>query len=226
MRLELLREVDSTNDYIKRYLKGGVDVIVCSERQTGGKGTKGRKFSSGIGGVYLSALNFYQNFPASDAFKIMEHAAVSVCKTVEAFGACAEIKWANDVYVGGKKICGILIENILEGNSLKASVVGIGLNVQNDLTGLEEIAVRLADVSAFAVSVEAVRGKLIEEFQKKTDPNEYLGYIKFLGKVISVREGDREELATALEILPDGRLKIKRNGEIRLLSAAEISIKI
>ena len=64
MRIEQISVTDSTNEYVKRYLGGGEDVIVCARRQTGGKGTKGRSFSSCEGGVYLSVLNFYRDFPA------------------------------------------------------------------------------------------------------------------------------------------------------------------
>ena len=218
MKVELLTSVGSTNDYIKRYLDGGEDVIVCAERQSGGKGTKGRSFLSETGGVYLSALNFYENFPARDAFRVMAHSAVAVCKTVERFGQAPEIKWANDVFVSGKKICGILIENFLEKDRLRASIIGIGLNVSNDLTGLETIAVRLADVMPEAPQ--------IEELCKETTFAQYLNYIKFIRKKILVREGEREFFATARGILEDGRLEIEQDGRLRALSAAEISIKM
>ena len=144
MKIEFLEEVGSTNEYIKRYLLSGEDRIVIAKRQTGGKGTKGRSFLSESGGVYLSALNFYKNFPAENAFLIMAHAAVAVSETAESFGLDPEIKWPNDVLLAGKKLAGILVENTIDGGEVKSSIVGIGLNVLNELGELKEIAVSLS----------------------------------------------------------------------------------
>lgn len=221
MRIEYLKEVSSTNDYIRRYLDGGEDVIVCAERQSAGRGTKGRSFLSEKGGVYLTALTFPKDLPACEAFTVMTHAAVSVCRTVASFGAVPEIKWPNDILVGGRKIAGILIENMLSGEFVRASVVGIGLNVSNDLTGLSGIATRLSDHAA--ATVFAARERLIEAYGRESDLCEYLSFVRFLGRTVTVKEGDKEYLARAKAILPDGRLEIEADGT-RALSAAEISI--
>ncbi|MDE7158508.1 MAG: biotin--[acetyl-CoA-carboxylase] ligase [Clostridiales bacterium] len=225
MKIELLRETDSTNNYIKRYLSGGENVIVCAERQTGGKGTKGRSFSSNDGGVYFSALNFYENFPASNAFQIMTHSAVAVCRTAEAFSVTPQIKWANDIYVGNKKLCGILIENECRNGYVKHSIVGIGINVNNDLSSLGGIAVGLSEAAGRKLSVAEVRDKLIENWNTPDDFSDYLSYVRFLGRDVLVTEGERKFLATALRILEGGRLEISEQGKIRALSSAEISLK-
>ncbi len=223
MKRVFLSETASTNDYIRRYLGGGENVVVCARRQTEGRGTKGRSFSSEDGGVYLSALTFYENLPAERAFTIMAHAAVAVCKTVGSFGLCPEIKWCNDVLVGGKKIAGILIENALSGGFVRSSIVGIGLNVLNPLTGLEEIAVGMKDLLSRPPAAETVRDLLIENYIAPSEFSDYLGYVRFLGEQVLVREGERSYPAVAREILPDGRLLIEERGERRVLSAAEIS---
>ena len=226
MKIELLEEVGSTNDYIKRYLSGVEDVVVCAKRQTSGRGTKGRSFLSEEGGVYLSALTYYDNLPACEAFKIMTHAAVAVCRTAKEFGVEPEIKWPNDVLVNGKKLCGILIENILTGGCIKASVVGIGLNVVNELSNLKGIAVSLSELTNKSMRAEDVRDRLIENYQKTSAFAEYLSYVRFLGKAVRIIEGEKESLATARRILPDGRLEIEQDGIVRALSAAEISLRL
>lgn len=225
MKIELLSEVDSTNEYIRRYLDGGENVIVAARRQTAGRGTKGRSFLSELGGVYFTALVFPEDLTAERAFLTMAHAAVAACKTAERFGVFPEIKWANDVLVRGKKLCGILTENILSQGRVKASIVGVGFNVQNDLSGVHEVAIRLNDVAERETSADEVREELISQFCRPSTFEEYVSRVRFLGKEVCVTEGARQFIATAKRILPDGRLEIMRDGECVALSAAEISLR-
>lgn len=226
MRIELLEQVDSTNEYIKRHLAKEENVIVCAEEQTSGRGTKGRSFLSGRGGVYLSALTFYDDMPAANAFQIMAHAAVSVCRTAEKFGASPEIKWANDVLVNGRKLAGILIENGLSGGRVHHSIVGIGLNVRNDISALDGIAVSLSEVLPQAPTVEEARNALIENYLRPSTFFEYLSYVKFLGRPVRIVEGEREYDGIARRILEDGRLEIEERGRLRTLSSGEIRLKL
>ena len=225
MRIELLKEVDSTNDYIKKYLDGGENVIVCAERQTKGRGTKGRSFLSDAGGVYLTALIFHENLPAREAFRVMAHAAVAVCRTISGFGVEPSIKWPNDVLIGGRKCCGILIENKLLGDKIRASIIGIGVDVSNDLSELDGIAHSLGDFLKECPSVEEVRERLIREICRESTFEEYLSFVGFLGREITVSQNGVDYLAVAQRILPDGRLEIRKDGENIALSAAEISIR-
>ncbi len=226
MKRNYLESTDSTNRYIKRFLSQGEDVAVFAKRQTGGMGTKGRSFLSEAGGVYLSVLSFYQDFPAERAFELMAHAAVAVCRTCRGFGLAPEIKWCNDVLVNGRKIAGILIENTLSGGKVRASIVGIGLNVSNALDGLGGIAVNMRELLPAPPAVEAVRDLLLENFAAPSDFSDYLGFAGFLGQCVSVTEGDLQYDAVARDILPDGRLLIEERGKLRALSSAEIAIKI
>ena len=71
-------EIDSTNNYAKDRRKDKEDLIITAKRQTGGRGTKGRSFVSEEGGVYLTKLVFYDNFPADKVFLVMARTAVAV----------------------------------------------------------------------------------------------------------------------------------------------------
>lgn len=226
MKIELLEETSSTNDYIKRYLEREENTIVSAKRQTGGKGTKGRSFLSDEGGVYFSALTFYHELPSADAFRVMTHSAVAVCRTAEAFGVFPEIKWANDVLAGGRKLAGILIENVFRGVFLHASIVGIGLNAENDVSALSGIAVSLTELAGRKISADEARETLIKEYSKESTFEDYLSRVRFLGRTVRVTEGDRQYEAVAKEILCDGRLLIEEGGALRALSSAEISIKL
>ena len=227
MKIEYLQEVGSTNDYIRRYLESGEDIAVCARRQTGGKGTKGRSFLSYEGGVYLSFLRFFSDFPSRNAFYIMQHAAVSVCRTAEEFGIEPVIKWPNDVLVGGRKIAGILIENTFSGGEIKNSIVGIGLNVSNNLGGLSDIAVNLNEASGRTLSCGQVRDRLIAHFCGTgflQSDKLYRERVR-LG-AITVVTAEERYAATARRVLDDGRLEIERDGKISALSAAEVSIRL
>ena len=209
-------EIPSTNDYVKSIRDGGEDVIVTAKRQTGGRGTKGRSFTSEDGGVYLSTLRFYKDFLAKDAFKIMSGAAVAVCETLRFFGLTPVIKWSNDIYVNGKKICGILIENTLSGKNISSSIVGVGLNVNTLFCGeLSDIATSMLLESGKSFSVEEVTKKLIEELFKERTMEEYRAYLGFMG-----------ERVTLIFVDDEGRLTAEINGERRVFSSAEVSVRI
>ncbi len=224
MKIERLPSVSSTNEYLRKYLPARENVAVFADVQTAGRGTKGRSFLSDMGGVYLSILVFYADMAPANAFRIMAHAAVSVCRTLGEYGIPPEIKWPNDVRVSGKKIAGILIENGLREGKIDHSVIGIGMNVTNDVSALGGIAVNMAAFLRDPPSAEEVGRALLENFRRPSTFGEYLSHAHFLGERIRVAEREEEYFATARRILPDGRLEIERGGEIFALSSAEITI--
>ena len=220
-------EIDSTNDYAKEKRKEGKDLIVTAKRQTGGKGTKGRSFSSETGGVYLTKLSFYEHFSAKDAFKIMARAAVSVCKTLKYYGLQPKIKWVNDVYVNDKKISGILIENVFSGANISSSVVGIGLNVYNVLPDeLKNIATTMQEVTGERFSVEEVTQRLAEELFVEHTMEEYLSYVGYMGQDATLIFGDERVRGRLLFVDDEGGLHVEIEGTEKRLTAAEVSVRI
>ena len=224
MKIERLRIVGSTNEYIKKYIGSGGDIAVFADVQKGGKGTKGRSFLSDMGGVYLSVLTFYSDMPPANSFRIMTHAAVSVCRTAEEFGIAPEIKWPNDIRAGDKKLAGILIENGIVGGKIAYSIVGIGLNVSNDVSSLGGIAVSMSSLLSSPPAVEDVRVSLLNHYQRPSTFEEYLSFVRFLGEKIDVSEGEERYIATASRILPDGRLEVIKDGKAHILTSAEITL--
>ncbi len=222
-----LQEVDSTNNYVKERRGEGQSLIVTAQKQTGGRGTKDRSFVSNEGGVYLSVLRFYENFLAKDAFKIMSGAAVAVCETLRFYGLKPVIKWANDIFVGGKKICGILIENTLSGDKISSSVVGIGLNVNNILPDeLSGIATTVFLETGKTLSVEEVTKRLMEELFKERSIDEYRSYLGFMGDRVTLILEDKSVPATLLSVDDGGGLVAEINGEMRTFSSVEVSVRL
>ena len=145
--------VDSTNTRLKAEaasLPHGA--VLIAEEQTGGRGTHGRSFQSPRGdGLYLSVL-LRPSGLLSDLFTLTGWVAVAAREGVEkASGAPVEIKWLNDLYLHGRKLCGILTELAFLGESAEPDyvVVGMGINMNQtaetfQAQGLEGIAASLA----------------------------------------------------------------------------------
>ncbi|MBO5240966.1 MAG: biotin--[acetyl-CoA-carboxylase] ligase [Clostridia bacterium] len=227
MKRVFLREINSTNEYAKARRGLGENLLVIAERQTGGRGTKGRSFSSQKGGVYLSLLTFYKDFPALNAFQIMQGAAAAVCETLVCFGLKPKIKWANDVYVNGKKICGILIENALKGKCIASSVVGIGLNVSNELPKeLVDIATTIYKETGKEIAVEEVIETLVRFLEEKNIHEKYAQYLGWLNEEVTLVIGEKETRAKLLSVDEAGGLWAEVDGEKKRFVAAEVSLRI
>ena len=128
--------LDSTNNQAKRLLPEleGTTVIAARE-QTSGRGQRGNVWKSEPGSnltfsiIFKNGDGFLENIPADCQFVISEAVAVGVKDFLSAEGVSSGIKWPNDIYVADSKICGILIENSVNGRKLTGSIAGIGLNL-------------------------------------------------------------------------------------------------
>lgn len=226
MRIIELSEVDSTNEYLKRN-DDGEDTIVTASRQTAGKGTKGRSFISDAGGLYVSVMRHYENFCNTQAFRIMINACVAVCKTVESFGLKPVIRWANDVLVGGKKICGTLIENTFSGSFISRSIVGMGINVNNVLPPeLNKIATSISEQTGRAADMDAVKRTLIKNLKRGYTLADYKSYVNWLGKEIKLKTDKGEQPALAVDVDADGSLICVVAGSLKKISSAEVSLRL
>ena len=227
-KIEYFTEIDSTNEYAKTKRADRQNRIAVAESQSGGKGTKGRSFSSGKGGVYLSMLTFYKEFPAKNAFQIMASTAVAVAKTLEVFGLKPVIKWANDIFVHGKKICGILIENTFSGAYVDNAVIGVGLNVSNELPAeLNDIAITMEQALKKRVDVNTVRDTLIAELKKTNGMDEYINRIGYMGKKATLICNDKTQVVTLRSVDSEGGLNVVTSqGETLRFVAGEISLKL
>lgn len=135
-----LDSVDSTNSEAKRRIPDIDNLSVLSAlSQSEGRGQKGNKWSSlpGENLTFSIVLKFGEQtagklrlaVAAREQFVLTEITSLSIVEFLSRHGIKAKIKWPNDIYVGDKKICGVLIENSLRGENLSSSIIGIGLNV-------------------------------------------------------------------------------------------------
>lgn len=130
MKIVRLQETASTNTYAASLASEGEPLIVVAGRQTAGRGQRGNKWESEPGkNLTLSLLWFPVGFRASLQFAISEAVALAVCDLLRDAGIAASVKWPNDIYVGDRKICGILIEHAVAGTDICHTIAGIGINV-------------------------------------------------------------------------------------------------
>lgn len=123
--------IDSTNSEAIRQFEQCDDFTVFAAKfQTGGRGQKGTKWESESGkNLTFSLIIKPSDLKAKFQFIISQIVTVGLKNYLNSRGIEAKIKWPNDIYVGDKKICGILIESFLSGDRLSGSIIGIGLNV-------------------------------------------------------------------------------------------------
>lgn len=223
MKIVKLDTIDSTNLYAKKFEE---DVIVIAREQTAGRGTKGRSFSSERGGLYLTKVVHELPFTAEQLFRIMTDAAVAVAETVKVYHLTPSIKWPNDVFVNGKKICGILIENSVSSHIITRSLVGIGLNVQNPLPEeLAEIATTMKR-EGVSVSVEEVEETLLENLKRTYSMETYRGYLSLLGKQVKLILPNEVKIGIMVDVDECGRLLLNENGTITAYAAGEVSLRV
>ena len=133
-RVEYYKTLDSTNNVAKRIIAEGEDdvLLVVGEEQTAGRGRQGKSFYSPQGtGIYMS-LVVHPMIELQNAVTATTAAAVAVCRAIESLtDKKPMIKWVNDVYLNGKKICGILTEAVtdFETQTVSSIIIGIGINL-------------------------------------------------------------------------------------------------
>ena len=237
------KTLPSTNRFLKQQAAEGrrEGTVIIAESQSDGRGRFGRSFySPGDTGVYFSIL-LRPTVVTADATLLTTAAAVAVAQAVESVtGVNAQIKWVNDIFCSGKKVCGILTEGAfdMESGALDYAVVGIGLNVTPPLGGFpDQIADIAASVCGTKGAASDIRARLVAEilqrfwsYYLKLSDKAYLGEYKarslILNKDIDVISGDTKRTARALDIDDDCHLVVRfEDGTIKSLSSGEVSIR-
>lgn len=126
-----LEKTDSTNDELRRRLNQSGDLaIIAAESQTAGRGQGDHSWHSAPGqNLTFSVLLRHRCLKASDALAVTSIMALGIRDYLQTKGIEPWIKWPNDIWVGEKKICGILVENSIRAGRIDYSIVGVGLDV-------------------------------------------------------------------------------------------------
>lgn len=240
---EVYKTVTSTNTLAKeRASLGAPDgTVIIAEEQTGGKGRLGRSFvSPSGGGIYLSVI-LRPGILAENCVLITTAASVAVMRAIKkAAGKQTLIKWVNDLYLDGRKVCGILTEAVtdFESGNVEYVVLGIGINFSSDIPSLApELcgkAGALFEKEKPTASRNEVIAQIIEEvFSLCKEPDgkkfidEYRKHSLIIGDDIFVIRGGEKKAAEALGIDENGGLIVRyeESGEEAVISSGEVSIR-
>ena len=222
--LEIVDEIDSTNNEAKRRLakcEYERPFVIAAHKQTSGRGRQGRSFYSPKDtGIYLTCVRPF-DCPVSGQVSITTRTAVAVARAVEMqFGAAPKIKWVNDLYLNGRKICGILCEavNDYDADKLKYAVIGVGVNV-NTAVFPADIAEKAGCIRAGRMSeaefeqfARTITEEILNITEDLTDPaylEHYRKHSCVIGKDIIFTEDGTEYKAHALDIDETGALVVE-----------------
>lgn len=234
--------VGSTNDELKARAEAGAaeGEVLIARQQTAGKGRLGRSFYSPKGtGLYVS-LVLRPAFPAEQALLITTAAAVAVAEAIGALtGRRAKIKWVNDVYLEGRKVCGILAEAAMDfaHQRLRYVVLGIGVNLLEPPGGFPENIRAVAGALFTQAPPEDALCRLAAEIL-----NRFFGYYWALphtgfmaeyrarslldGLTVRFAQGSETFTGTALGVDDEVRLRVRLpDGTERCFASGEVTVE-
>lgn len=242
--LECYDTIDSTNNYLKRealHLPDGT--VAVANEQTSGRGRLGRSFQSPADtGIYLSAL-VRPNIPPAEALNFTAFVAVAICEGIEAAtGLRPEIKWTNDIVLNKKKVCGILTEMSIEGESgaLQYIITGIGINVNQQEQDFPEDIRDIAGSLAMAAGGPVRRGRLAAEVINALDQmytawlngggdylERYRARCLTVGRPVKLlRANGTQEPAEAIAVADDFGLVVRHpDGREEKVTSGEVSVR-
>jgi BirA family biotin operon repressor/biotin-[acetyl-CoA-carboxylase] ligase len=233
--VECYEEIASTNDRAKELALSGAPhfSLVTAMGQSQGRGRFSRTFYSQKGtGLYCSII-LRPTSPATYIQRITACAAVAVCHAIEKLcPAKVGIKWVNDLWLGGKKICGILTEGALTPDGdLSYAIVGIGVNVQKTDFPLELTSIATdietetgVKIPLFALMREILfaLSNLLEDLERGDFLSEYAKRSVLTGKNVTLRRGDETLTGEVIRIGDMGELCLLVNGEEIAISSGEV----
>lgn len=234
--------IDSTNNRARALAEDDCEAwtVVLADQQTAGRGRMGKSFySPNGGGIYMSVV-VRPSCDVQYANMLTLAAAASVVEAIEEVcGITAQIKWVNDIFVGQRKVCGILTEASvgLEEQCLRYAVVGIGINVAPPAGGFPEALQDIATTIFDSPCLEAVRAPLVVAILRRfrvyathlLDREfmvSYRQHLMVIGRRVDLVRGKMREEALVVGLTDDGALIVEDDdGRRREINSGEVSIR-
>jgi BirA family transcriptional regulator, biotin operon repressor / biotin---[acetyl-CoA-carboxylase] ligase len=237
-----LPEVDSTNAYLWEWVAKNSPIegtVVWADAQTAGRGQVGSSWSSEIKkNLTASFLLLPKWLTAREQFGLSQAVALAICDTLLWAGvsdADLRIKWSNDIFVGGKKIAGVLIENALRGQYLAHSIVGIGLNVNQETfapelsgaTSLKNILKKDTDLTQLLSQLSTFleyRYLYLKNKGRDEINNQYVARLYQIGQIANYQIAATQEIvsATLQGVSTEGKLALFYAEKVHFFDIKEI----
>ncbi len=218
-----VEKTTSTNDDARRaeFREGD---IIWAEHQSAGRGQRGHTWTSPEGENLTFSLVLEPTFlPVADQFMLLEIIALALCDTFKEFDIATRIKWTNDIYWNDRKLVGILIEHNYSGNRLSRTIVGIGINVNQEVfdpalpnpVSMRQITRRTYDREEVLNTFHRAMMTRYEQLRRgESDPiqRDYHRNMYRLGELHTFRElPSREEIRASIQgVRPTGELILKK----------------
>ncbi len=249
-KVHVLEEVDSTNDYAKKITDLSMPHLIIADAQTRGRGRLGRSFYSPHSkGLYMT-IAFKPDFGLDRSMLVSTIAALAVCQAIEEVtGLGPKIKWVNDIYLNGKKICGILTEaeSNFETGTISRLIAGIGVNCFEQVFP-DDIAEKASYIASpardfsrnqLASAIAQRFFKLLDTFDRRTILREYRSRSMILGQPITLygtsygalpENGGRGIRARAIDIDDNGGLVVeymegRKAREMETITSGEVTVR-
>ena len=216
-----LDSIDSTNNYtlrMKEILPFKEGLVVTANYQTGGNGERGKSWESSIGDNLLISVVIEPNIPTKDQFLLSKCVALALYDLLILYADALSVKWPNDILVGKQKIAGILIQNILKGNKITHSIIGIGVNVNQtkfkayslQATSLNLLLNKTFDICNIQEQLLKCLAERIKQLRNGADQQkEYLSALFLNNKVAAFESEDQKFMGIIKGVSKSGKLLIQ-----------------
>ncbi len=231
-----LKKVSSTMDIAKELAQEGKPegTIVIAESQVSGRGRLGRQWVSPPGGVYFSVI-LYPKIQPIDASLISLMTSVAVAEAIsELYRLEVKTKWPNDVLIGEKKVCGILIELACEPDRIKWVILGIGINVNIDKRFIKKIKnatslklelkkkISLVELTNFVIEKLNKEYRELKKGHFKKILAKWRNFSATLKKYVKIITPDGEIKGKAVDVSPHGALLLElKKGTVKEIYAGD-----
>lgn len=217
----------STNDYAMQHIEGlAHNTVVWAKNQSGGKGRNGRQFVSTPGGVYMSLVRRDNKSLAQCGDYVMA-AALAVQRALGELGLPAHIKWPNDVWIGEKKIAGILIETKWLDDKVAVAVLGIGVNVNNDVSAVDRPVTSVKLETGRRGSTRRLMRKIAENVDELLSwptaelAAEWKKDMLTLGRTVRLPDGGEGK---AVDVTEEGHLLVETPNGLREIGVGDVEL--